>query len=84
MLLSFNDLGGVDAEVLGQFGQRLVAFDGCHALNSIDVILEIGVNADDGIAIGGEQASDQGILMSSVSREFDAGDLRVRGGQLLD
>ena len=28
LLLPFGDLGGMDTELLGQFGQRLVAFDG--------------------------------------------------------
>jgi hypothetical protein len=30
LLFPFGDLSGVDAELLGQFGQRLVAFDGRH------------------------------------------------------
>src|SRR5215472_16720036 len=55
-----------------------------HLLDCVNIVLQVCINADDRITVGGEQACDQGILVPSVSREFDADDMDVCCDQSLD
>src|SRR5690606_29008159 len=45
-----------------------------HFLDHVDVVLEVGVDTDDGVAVGLEQTSQEGVLMAAVAAQLDAHD----------
>ncbi len=55
-----------------------------HFRDDLNVILEIGVHAQQNIPVAGIQARQQGILMPAIARQLDAADARVRARKPFD
>jgi hypothetical protein len=55
-----------------------------HVFDDIDVVLEVGIDTDQRIAVGREQAGDEGVLMSAVTRQLDPHDWKPLPGKPVD
>ncbi len=55
-----------------------------HLFDHASIILQVRIQRNDGITIGGEQARQQCILVAAVAREFHAIDVGMLRGELFD
>ena len=55
-----------------------------HRFDGIQVVLQVGIDADHDVAVGREQARQQGVLVTAVAGELDAANERVSLRKRLD
>src|ERR1700680_386916 len=54
-----------------------------HFADRADVILQVGINTDDSVALGAEEARQERILVTAIARQLDPYDVAVFRGKLL-
>jgi len=55
-----------------------------HRIDRAEIILQVRVDAYDDVGIGGEEAGEQGVLVTAVSRELYSTYERVPSGKRFD